>query len=213
MDQINPEEEEAWWYSTYPQDPEMLFPPPNSSPNANGSSRSPPTSPTTLPMMQPLPNNPYFPPLPDDRDDWALPPLQFESETCPDIPPPRTPTTTLTNPVWMAKDMETLRQHVLKPLEGKLGGRVSKYLKTWQATCGGETFIALGMRSYWKDTIQSPERLRNRPRPKEYKFTSQQEAEFQKLLNDQIEQGIVIEVSWDYPAYLSPVFTVIKKSG
>jgi hypothetical protein len=113
----------------------------------------------------------------------------------------------------MVKDLETLYQFVLKPLEGKLGGRVSKYLKTWQATCGGETFIALGMRSYWKDAMKSPERLRNLPRPKEYKFTSQQEAEFQKLLNDEIEQGIVIEVPWNYPAYLSPVFMVIKKGG
>jgi hypothetical protein len=187
----------------------MLYQPPNSSPSPCGSNKLPPTS---TPIINPA-NNPFFPPLPDDLDDWALPTIGFETETMLDIPPPQSPQTTLTDPIWLAKDLETLQRHVLKPLKDKLGGRVSKYLKTWQATCGGETFIALGMRSYWKDPTLSPDRLRNLPNPKEYQFTMEQEMEFQKLLQDEIDQRIVIEVPWDFPAYLSPVFMVVKKGG
>jgi hypothetical protein len=72
-----------WWYSTYPQNPEILFQPPNSSYTPSGSNKLSVPSPH-LPIPY---SNPFFPSLPNDLDDWALPPSNFLT----DLHPPPTP--------------------------------------------------------------------------------------------------------------------------
>jgi hypothetical protein len=70
-----------------------------------------------------------------------------------------------------------------------------------------------GMRCYWRDRQLSPARLREKQGGKQRKFSPEEEREFYKLLQEEIEQGIVVEVPNWYPAYTSPVHIVPKKDG
>jgi hypothetical protein len=48
---------------------------------------------------------------------------------------------------------------------------------------------------------------------REYSFTQEQEEAFLKLLNEELEEEIVLQVPHTYPRFLNPVFMVPKKGG
>jgi hypothetical protein len=65
-----------------------------------------------------------------------------------------------------------------------------------------------GVLGYWIDPIESPHKLRALKGGKQRTFPPVQEAEFYKLLRSDLDQGIVVEVPNDWPAYTSIVHTV-----
>jgi hypothetical protein len=71
--------------------------------------------------------------------------------------------------------------------------------------------MRFGMITYWKDML-SPERLRRLRNGREIHFDEIEEAEFLKLLQEQLDQGIVTVIPFEEAAYISPVFMVPKKA-
>jgi hypothetical protein len=93
------------------------------------------------------------------------------------------------------------REHIGKSCYTKV------HLDVWKETCGGATFMEIGMLSYWKDD-QAPEWLASKKdvMRREYAFTEEQEEAFLRLLNQELEEEIVVRVPHTYPRFLNPVF-------
>ena len=100
------------------------------------------------------------------------------------------------------------REHIAKSCYTKV------HLDVWKETCGGAEFMEIGMLSYWKDDT-APEWLAAKKDAvrREYAFTEEQEEAFLKLLNEELEEEIVVQVPHTYPRFLNPVFMVPKKGG
>jgi hypothetical protein len=73
--------------------------------------------------------------------------------------------------------------------------------------------MRFGVLGYWKDPVASPPRLRAQKAGHQRKFSPVEEVEFLKLLQKQIDDGTVVVVPLDWPAYTCPVHTVPKKGG
>ena len=73
--------------------------------------------------------------------------------------------------------------------------------------------MRMGMRTYWKDPIESPKRLRQAKKGHQRSFSRQESNEFRKLLQQDIQDGIVRAVDPRWAAYISPVGVVPKKNG
>jgi hypothetical protein len=88
------------------------------------------------------------------------------------------------------------------------------HLDAWKEMCGGATFMEIGMLFYRKDD-QAPEWLTSKKdvMRREYPLTEEQEESFLRLLNEELEKGIVKQVPHTYPPFLIPVFIVPKKGG
>jgi hypothetical protein len=95
----------------------------------------------------------------------------------------------------------------------KLGAKLLNFLPNWKATCGGETFIALGMLTYWKDPVESPNRRRANSASRQHQFDPIQRSEFEKLLAQEQHLGITMRIPRNQVACLSPVFMVKKKTS
>jgi hypothetical protein len=88
------------------------------------------------------------------------------------------------------------------------------HLDVWKETCDGAEFMEIGMLSDWRDDT-APEWLaakRDAVR-REYAFTEEQEQAFLKLLNEEVEEEIMVQMPHTYPRFLNPVFIVPKKGG
>jgi hypothetical protein len=122
-------------------------------------------------------------------DDFAAQPLVFLEDAFSAImsPPFGVPSEQV---LWQSTDLSRLREVVLTPTTEKLGAKPLKYLHNWKATCGGETFMLIGMRNYWKDAL-SADKLKLLGKGKEIKFDELEEEEFMKLLQEELDQGIV----------------------
>jgi hypothetical protein len=74
--------------------------------------------------------------------------------------------------------------------------------------------MVIGMLSYWKDD-QAPEwlALKKDVMRREYAFTEEQEEPSLRILNEELEDENVAQVSHIYPRFLNPVFMVPKKGG
>jgi hypothetical protein len=94
-----------------------------------------------------------------------------------------------------------------------LAARPLQHLQCWKTTYGGDEFMPRGMLSYWKDPIESPRRLISKGAGHQRKFGPEQEEEFYKMLKEQIDEKIIVEVPNDWPAFTSPVHTVPKKGN
>jgi hypothetical protein len=101
----------------------------------------------------------------------------------------------------------------MAPVVGKLAGKPLQFLEIWESTCGGAEFMRHGVLGYWKDPIASPARLIAEGGGYQRKFAEHEEVEFFKLLQKQLDDGTVVEVPDDWPAYTCPVHTVPKKGG
>jgi hypothetical protein len=86
------------------------------------------------------------------------------------------------------------------------------HLDVWKETCGGATFMEIGMLSYWK-VDQAPEWLASKKvvMRRVYAFTEEQEETFLRLLNEELEEEIVVRVPHTYPRFFNSVFMVPKK--
>jgi hypothetical protein len=88
------------------------------------------------------------------------------------------------------------------------------HLNVWKEACGGVNFMEIGMLSYWKDDRAS-EWLASKKgvMRREYAFTEEQEEAFLRLLNEELEEEIVMQMPHTYPDFLNPVFMISKKGG
>jgi ribonuclease HI len=122
---------------------------------------------------------------------------------------------TVRDNLWDSPDEATLKAVLadMKANREPIGGKCArdKYLKVWEATCGGVWFMRKGMRPYWLDD-GSTMRLSLSKVVKEYEFTDEQEAAFQEGLSKEIREGIVKEVDRSEIKFLNPVFMVDKKT-
>jgi hypothetical protein len=156
--------------------------------------------------------NPFADLLMNEDDDWASLSSTFEPATLPE-PTPMRGMHPLMPQVCRSTDRAFLYQVIYEPVTELLGARPLKHLPAWAATCGGEDFMRLGMQTYWKDPVDSPRRLRMKALGRQRTFSREEEVEFNKLLKEEIDQGIVIVVPDSFPAYVSPVHIVPKKDG
>jgi hypothetical protein len=86
------------------------------------------------------------------------------------------------------------------------------HLDVRKETCGGAEFMEIRMLSYWKDdTVPEWLTAKRDAVRREYAFTEEQEEEFFKLLNEELEEEIVVQVPHTYPRFLKPVLMVPKK--
>jgi hypothetical protein len=156
--------------------------------------------------------NPFAQILMEGTDDWALNDLSFNAEL---PPPPSTPITKTTclPSICSSTDMDVLRRRAQTPVTEPLAARPLAHLGWWRATSGGDEFMKRGVQGYWIDPIESPRRLRAVKGGKQRIFPPTQEAEFYKLLQNDLDQGIVQEVPNNSSAYTSPVRTVPKKGN
>jgi hypothetical protein len=112
---------------------------------------------------------------------------------------------------WEEMDLGILKGEMEKPTSEQVGCRCLKYLDHWKETCSGDTFIALGMQTYWRDPVESLARLRE-----EQKMRGMQEREMepekmkacQELLKEELDQGIVTKVRYQEVGYISPMLAV-----
>jgi hypothetical protein len=95
-------------------------------------------------------------------------------------------------------------------MEGLLAAKCRRYLPAWDTTCGGVSFMSVGMSTYWKAT-SSPARLREKSHGSQRTFEPEEEKAFLKLLKEEEDQGIVEKVPDNWPYYTSPVHIVPKK--
>jgi hypothetical protein len=162
------------------------------------------------------PANPYTPILQEDTDEWA--PLDWVST---DDEPGVEELRKLVAPLkWIppriveVTDIPTLKIFLMAAPKEKLAGKCTSrtHLEVWKATCGGDRFMELGMMTYWKDRIQSPQTLIGLKAGVQRKFKPGEEAEYDKLLQEQLDEGIVVEVPDDWPCYVSPV-NIVPKHG
>jgi hypothetical protein len=70
-----------------------------------------------------------------------------------------------------------------------------------------------GVLSYWKDPVASPDKLRAEMNGHQRTFSKEEEVEFFKLLQKQLDDGTVIEVPNWWPSHTCPVHIVPKKGG
>jgi hypothetical protein len=154
-----------------------------------------------------------------------LPPGPAEdAEMKADLPPPHAASeeNAQARPEWKEKrdnlwdmiDALALRAILSTRREEKIAARCCLHLDVWKETCGGADFMEIGMLSYWKDE-QAPEWLAAKKDVvrREYAFTAEQEVAFQKLLQEELDEGIVVQVPHAVPLFLNPVFMVPKKGG
>ena len=161
-----------------------------------------------------IPQNPYASMLLDDQDDFAPMPLSFLL-----APDPKLEFSEATQQglpaICTSTDVMALQKFVFATVTEKLGGKCGKmeYLRIWKATCGGDYFMALGMMTYWKDPVKSPQRLKDKRQGYQRKFSKEEDKHFRPLLEEELEQEIVEKISPDQAAYTSPVGIVPKKGG
>ena len=111
-------------------------------------------------------------------------------------------------------DALALRAILSAERKEKIAARCCLHLDVWKETCGGADFMEIGMLSYWKDE-QAPGWLAAKKDVvrREYSFTPEQEVAFHKLLQEELDEGIVVQVPHTFPLFLNPVFMVPKKGG
>jgi hypothetical protein len=113
---------------------------------------------------------------------------------------------------WFSKDLQRLWQWVSTIPTERIGGKLSHYLPGWRETCGGETFIALGMLCYWKDAAIAEQACREAKKMAQYSFKSAAEKDaFWKLLSEELTQRIVIPISFEEARFVSPSTVAPKK--
>jgi hypothetical protein len=190
-----------------PLNPELYFSEPESRKTPNGARDWSDTAPI-------LPANPFASLLLDQDDDFA--PLPFAFLLAPEHSPYTPTAISMTLPaICSSTDIRLLQRIVFAPVTEKLGARCTskEALHMWRTTCGGDTFMGLGMLTYWKDEVESPKRLRALKKGKQRKFSPEEDKQFAKLLREEIEQDIVKEIPESQVAYSSPVGIVPKKGG
>jgi hypothetical protein len=106
-----------------------------------------------------------------------------------------------------------LKRFVFADVTEELGERLCSHLPMWKATCGGDLFIKMGMQGDWKDPVESPRMLLGFEPPTQHKFDERQQHRFDKILTEQLKQGIIVPVPFSFCKLLSPVFMVEKKGG
>jgi hypothetical protein len=116
--------------------------------------------------------------------------------------------------VWDNLDIAGLTDglHKPRPPEEVIGGRPCRHLQVWQDTCGGKEFMGCGMLPHWKDP-QAPERLRARPRGREFGLDPVKDRELQRILEEELKEGIIRPIRHDQIAFLNPSFVVPKSGG
>jgi hypothetical protein len=161
---------------------------------------------------RPLAANPFVDLLGENESDWAQGDLAFKA-TVPVTPPLPTAKSNGLPLICCSEDLDQLQRYLDSPLPGPLAGKPLRCLAVWEATCGGAEFMRFGVLGYWKDPVASPARLRAQKAGHQRKFSPVEEIEFLKLLQKQIDDGTVVVVPLDWPAYTCPVHTVPKKGG
>jgi hypothetical protein len=114
---------------------------------------------------------------------------------------------------WHETNEDLLRRELAKPFRGLLGCRCCDYLGRWRQTCGGNEMMNIGMWTYWTDPVESPRRLWEENKMREHHLDDEQRAAFLKLLQEELDQGILTRIAWADTGYVSPSFVVKKRPG
>jgi hypothetical protein len=134
------------------------------------------------------PANPYTPILQEDTDEWA--PLDWvftdDEPGVEDLKKLVAPLKWIPPRIVEVTDIPTLKVLLMAAPKEKLAGKCTSktHLEVWKATCGGDRFMELGMMTYWKDKIQSPQSLVKQKVGVQRKFEPGEEAEYDKLLQE-----------------------------
>jgi hypothetical protein len=165
-----------------------------------------------------MPANPFTPVLQRETDEWAPLDLVFMEEEAGPQERARmleaTPAQMEPPPIIQVTDLPTLKRLLEAAPKEKLAAKCTSptHLEVWRITCGGDRFMELGMLTYWKEPELSPKRLAELKAGRQRKFGPDEEKEFYKLLDEEKEEDIVVEVPDDWPLYVSPVNIVPKHS-
>ena len=185
----------------FPHNPELVL-----GEELLSTARTVPASPIKLP-------NPEATLTPETDDDIALPSFFYpEARPSPPTvfppPPPGAP--------WLLNNLYLLQTMVMAPVTEQTGMRACKYPKHWEATCGGHRFMLIGMLPHWKDPLNAPGRLREKMRrlgkPRQRLLDPEKGAALDKLLEEEVKEGIVVKIRFEEVGYLSPIFCVDKKA-
>jgi ribonuclease HI len=74
---------------------------------------------------------------------------------------------------------------------------------------GGEELVLRGITAEWKDG-QAVERLRRLRRPEVYRCSPKMVTEYMKLLDEELKEGIVVEIKEEEAKWINPTFLVPK---
>jgi hypothetical protein len=100
------------------------------------------------------------------------------------------------------------------PRKQNIAGRccLPPNLKVWKETCGGCTFMKIGMLSYWKDK-GSPLRLQQAALPPDRCYSGEKYEAFMELINKELKEGFITKVDRSQVKYCSPTFPVERKKS
>jgi hypothetical protein len=90
---------------------------------------------------------------------------------------------------------------------------LSEILGSLEGDAWRETFMALGMQTYWKDPVESPAKLRGKQKIKgmqERKMEPERIKACQELLEEELDQQIVIKMRYQEVGYINPMLVVPK---
>jgi hypothetical protein len=114
---------------------------------------------------------------------------------------------------WDTKDKEWLKAQLEAPRTEQIGGRcvLKHHIKVWEETCGGAEFMKGAMRPYWRDA-DSPERLQKLTLVYYRPLNEREETAGQKMLKEEMDEGIVIKIEKEKVRFLNPTFLVPKSN-
>jgi hypothetical protein len=153
--------------------------------------------------------------IPSDIDDdlainaWEFTTLDYTST----MPTETTPPFSNLPTVCSSRDLNILRTTVYQPVTEQVAGRPLRHLDMWRLTCGGHRFMEMGMRTYWKDNVESPRKLRAAQRGYQRNLNPQERKELGKILKQELVDGSIRQVHPSFLAYISPIGIVPKKNG
>ena len=94
----------------------------------------------------------------------------------------------------------------------KLGARCTLHLDRWKATCGGDTFMRIGMTPDWRSESAPAEIAMINPFH-EFKSNMERENAYAALLQEELDQRIVVQVHHSAVLLYNPSFVVPKPNG
>jgi ribonuclease HI len=87
-------------------------------------------------------------------------------------------------------------------------GKTKLFAKHWEETCGGRSFVEIGVIPLWKQ--EEKLNLEKRKFMKEIKQGEKEKQAFRELLLEELDQRIVVPISWRKVKWLNPSFVVPK---
>jgi hypothetical protein len=197
----NPEMLSTWWHDS------------EAGGSGVDSSRLLPANPVAT--MTPSDPDPLAPAVTEQIEEAALPWLDYSTLRQPATAEDRRTRQDAAPRLWFSNDLQLLNAIMQRTISLPVGGKCSRwpFLPVLKETCGNDTFMALGMLTYWKNKDQSPLRLISEKRRQIRAFDNEEKQAMQELIGEDLKHNIIKRIAFEEAKYISPTFPVKKKTA